>query len=624
MPLNPLSRLNPPHFRRTRRAAWALWSALAVLLLVESLGQTGRPHSGKPPSGSAPGLGAGPGVKSAPMVVADRDGYVGSASCARCHQGISKQFSRTDMGRSMSAVAPEQLKTLPAPGNFYDEKLDRRFEVRVQDGKLYQSEYQTGADGNEIFRDTHALDWIVGAGANGFGVLLQRDNYLFQAPLSYYSKAGAWGPSPGYEFGDYGFNRPILAGCISCHSGRPRPVAETNGRYEASPFAELAVGCENCHGPGAAHIHEMETGASAGKSRNHAIVNPANLDMALANNICMSCHQTGDERIFKEGKTYQDFRPGMPLDEILSILVVPPSRETPPQADHLEHFYSMTLSKCYRASTGKMGCITCHDPHVEPAREEAPAYFNAKCLTCHTSKNCSLAPAARATAAPPGGLADNCVGCHMPKRDVKTISHSSVTSHRILARPDEGFPEEAFHQTTAALPDLIHLNPRPGAAVDAVPPITLLQAYGELAANKPEYVAAYLKVLDQLEKSDPDRAIVQSALGRRDLLGGKLQEAAGHLQRALQLGSKQATVYGDLADATNKLGHPEEAVPLLQKATELDPFNPVLQKSLIFRLIGLKQYPDALAAMEHYTELFPQDTQMRKMLALAKGAPAQP
>jgi Tetratricopeptide repeat len=596
--------------RSQKYAGRIICSAFAALLLLKGFGQTRKGVSDAKPQTNQ-------GIAAQLPATPNHDGYVGSASCSPCHLGIYRQFSRTSMGHSMSQITPELVQTLPTSTDLYDNQLDRHFEVHARDGKLYQSEYQTDAAGKEIFSDTHALDWIIGAGANGFGALLQHDNYLFQAPLSFYSKPGKWGPSPGYEFGDYGFNRPILAGCISCHSGRSRPVASTNGRFESPPFTEMAIGCENCHGPGAAHIRAMESEDPPEKG--HSIVNPAKLSLDLANNICMSCHQTGNVRVFKEGKTYQDFRPGTPLDDVLSILMVPPTREAAPQTDHLEHFYSMTLSKCYRASAGRMGCITCHNPHVEPSREEAPAYFNTRCLTCHTQQSCKLTLAAREHSTP----ADNCIGCHMPKRDVQVISHSSVTSHRILAKPDEGFPETAFHQTTPALPDLIHLNPIPGKKDDVVPPLTLLEAYGELAANKPEYIAPYLKVLAQLEQTDPDKAIVQAALGRRELKSGKLQEAADHLQRALQIGPPQATVYGDLAEATTKLGRPEEGLALLQKATALDPFNPVLQKALVVRLISMKQYSNALVAMEHYLESFPQDSYMRKMLDLAKGVPSQ-
>lgn len=551
--------------------------------------------------------------------VTNHDGYVGSASCSPCHMGIYKQFSRTSMGRSISRVTPDLLQTFPTSANVFDEKLDRHFEVHAKDGKLYQSEYQTDAEGKEIFRDTRELEWIIGAGTNGFGALLQRDNFLFQAPLSFYSKPGIWDPSPGYEFGDYGFNRPILAGCISCHSGRPRPVAAANGRFESSPFEQVPIGCENCHGPGAVHIQAMDSDDSDEKDKGHFIVNPGKLSLDMANNICMSCHQIGDERVFKEGKSYQDFRPGTPLDSVLSILIVPPTRENPPHADHLEHYYSMTLSKCYRVSAGRMGCITCHNPHIEPSREEAPTYFNAKCMTCHTDQSCKVPLANRALSKP----ANNCIGCHMPKRDLQMISHSSATSHRILARPDEGFPDDTFQQTTPALPDLIHLNPAPGKKADEVESLTLLQAYGELSGSKPEYIASYLKVLAQLEQTAPDNALVQAALGHKDLKEGKLQQAVDHLQRAVQLGPPQATTYADLSEAVTKMGQTQEGLTLLQKATELDPFNPVLQRTLVLRLINLKQYPNALLAMEHYLQIFPQDSYMRKMLDLAKGGVPQ-
>src|SRR6266446_3688825 len=159
-----------------------------------------------------------------------RNAYLGSAACSACHAGISKRFSRTSMGRSMSVITPELLRSIPSNASFYDEKHDRHFEVHAQDGKLYQSEFQTGSDQQEIFRDTRQLDWILGAVANGMGGLVQKEGFLFQAPMSFYSKPQTWGLSPGYEFGDYGFNRPILAGCIFCHSGRSRPIAATNGR----------------------------------------------------------------------------------------------------------------------------------------------------------------------------------------------------------------------------------------------------------------------------------------------------------------------------------------------------------------------------------------------------------
>jgi Tetratricopeptide repeat len=548
------------------------------------------------------------------------DGYIGSSACAQCHAEIFKRYSQTSMGRSMSVITPELLQTIPVKASIYDEKIDRHFEVYASNGKLYQAEFQAKAGQNPTFRDTHELDWLLGSGMNGFGGIVQREGFLFQAPLSFYSKTKAWALSPGYEFGDYGFSRPILAGCIFCHSGRPRPITQSNGHFEDPPFAELAIGCENCHGPGA--LHRTSALAAAGhqpKGKDLQIVNPARLSPALANNICMSCHQAGDVRVLKPGKTFQDFRPGTPLDDTLSILIIPPTHESPPQADHLEHYYSMTLSKCYRLSQAAMSCITCHDPHVEPSREVAPHFFAEKCMKCHTDKSCRAASETRQHTDPP----DNCIGCHMPKRDVQVIQHASITNHRILARPDEPFPDITFKETTSSLPDLIHLNPSPTSKNDPLPRLNLLQAYGELSETHPQYVSRYFVLLSDLESTEANNALVQSALGHRDLKNGRFAQAAQHLQLSVQIEPRQASVYGDLAEALAKLDRHDESLAALRTGIALDPFNPVLQKTLIVQLIQTKRYAEAKTALAHYLEVFPQDDFMRHMLERANNGSAK-
>ena len=295
-----------------------------------------------------------------------RDDYVGSEECATCHADTYDRYSHTDMGRSMRPVNASVLKETPVPASVFDQHLNRHFEVFSRDGGLYQSEFELTADGKEIFRETQKVDWIEGAGANGFSAIVARGDYLFEAPLSFYSSIHSWALSPGYQFADYGFSRPILPGCIVCHSGRPQPVPDGNGRFRQPPFRELAIGCENCHGPGGPHV----AAASA-----ETIMNPAKLTNWQADNICLPCHQTGDARVLRPAKDYGDFRPGAALDETLRIFLVPFTVQSPPRDDLLEHYLSMRLSKCYRQSAGKLSCITCHDPHTQPGSAEAPAYF---------------------------------------------------------------------------------------------------------------------------------------------------------------------------------------------------------------------------------------------------------
>jgi hypothetical protein len=556
----------------------------------------------------------------------NRDGYVGSTACARCHQGIAKSFAKTSMGRSLTPITPEFLRTLPLSSaettSFFDPKSNHHFEVRAENGKLIQSDYESGDNGQEVFRSTHEMGWIIGTGENGFGALLRRGDTLFQAPLSYYTRASRWNPSPGYENADDGFNRIIQPGCIYCHSGRPQPIAGHDGSYRDPAFTETAVGCENCHGPGGAHVDAMHKGKFAQSGFNPAIVNPERLTGQLADNICMSCHQAGDTRVLQPGKTYQDFRPGEPLERTVAIFQIPPTRDNPPDEDHVEHYYSMSLSKCFRATRSlsadkQLRCISCHDPHVEPTADEAPAYFKSRCLACHTEASCTAPPAARKATTP----SDNCTGCHMPQRGIRVISHSSATNHRIVRTANESFPDETFNQTTAAMPDLIELNPAgAGGAGAVVPPALIrLQAYALLKAEgKAQFVPQWLKTLAELEKSNPENAVVQASLGHRDLDDHKYAEATSHLEHSLQLDPLQPLVEVDLSEAQEQSGKLVEAIVSARRAVALAPFNAPIRKTLIYRLIQDKQYEQAETEMEKYLQVFPEDDGMRKMLAIAK------
>jgi predicted Zn-dependent protease len=72
------------------------------------------------------------------------------------------------------------------------------------------------------------------------------------------------------------------------------------------------------------------------------------------------------------------------------------------------------------------------------------------------------------------------------------------------------------------------------------------------------------------------------------------------------------------------LGQTEDALPLIEKAIDLEPFNPVTRKMLVVRLVETRQYAKAHEALENYLEIFPQDEFMRKMLARAEGTSPQP
>ncbi len=541
--------------------------------------------------------------------------YTGSGVCAGCHAKIYRDYVRTAMGRSMSLATPAAFENVPVSASIFSERLNRHFEVARAGSSIFQSEYELDASGREVFLTRYELKYAIGSGVNGYGYIVRRDNFLFQAPLSYYPRKRAWGLAPGYDAADYGFNRPIAAACIACHSGQPQPVAGRAGLFRDPPFRELAIGCENCHGPGALHVAKRAANVPIAQGTDRTIVNPGRLPARLAEDICMNCHQGSETRVLQPGRDYFDFRPGKPLSETLAILLLPLKREAPVEADLLGHHFSMRLSRCYRASEGRLSCLTCHQVHSMPRPAEVAAYYRAKCLKCHTDTSCRTPKVSRLSSA------NDCAGCHMPKRPVEVLPHALLTNHRILARHGEPLPEAAFLQANAGAADLVYFNRPQKTDRTSLPPIMLLQAYGELMRKDATYQRRYLSVLEQLARERKPQPLVEAALGRKLLHAGPESNTAAieHLKLAIELGFDAPTVYEDLAAALLREKREVEAVLPLRRGIELEPYTPALHKSLALCYINLQRYAEARVTLERYLDLFPEDDFVRGLLLKVKA-----
>jgi hypothetical protein len=202
--------------------------------------------------------------------------YVGSRACATCHADIYQGYLGTAMGRSAS-LANDRAQLALVSSTVTVREGSRYFEVSRKGDTLYQSVHELGADGQPLYRHTEQIRYAIGAGMSGYTYLVQRGNRLFEAPLSFFSGLQSWGVSPGYEFKNEIFDRPARFQCVVCHVGSVRPVAQMEGAYREPPFEQLAIGCENCHGPGQLHVQERLHGAPLVSAIDVSIVNPAKL-----------------------------------------------------------------------------------------------------------------------------------------------------------------------------------------------------------------------------------------------------------------------------------------------------------------------------------------------------------
>ena len=507
------------------------------------------------------------------------------------------------MGRSTSIPSAEELRQLEKPVTIVGNKLNRTYKVYAQNGKIIHEESGTDVAGHQVFSESHEIAYTVGSGDVGKSYLVSKGNYLFVSPVSYYTRIHNWDLSPGYRDGVFrGFTRRVVDLCVDCHTGWPLVVPGTHDRFQQPPFRSLTIGCERCHGPGATHVAQRTSGGSA----DAFIVNPRELTPELRDNVCAQCHLAGDARVLQPGKNYLDFRPGTPLGDVVAVFSVPQSIK----GNHfvaLDQFEEMKLSKCWTVSQGRLGCISCHDPHVQLHGADAVDFFRSRCLTCHNSSSCTAAPAKRQATIP----ADNCIVCHMPQHPTENIGHSSLTDHRILRTQSETPP--GLQAGASALLDLIS-DTKPSSASQTQNLRNLALAYSQVGARYPELGAKGLAILEQAAAALPSDAEVLAAYGNALLVARpeERERTAQILQKAIDAGSKSAEVRTRLARLRLEQGQITAAINLYKESIQIDPyFTPAyLDLAQIYSM--LKDRQNTLQTLDSVLKIDPENDAARQ------------
>lgn len=535
---------------------------------------------------------------------APQQGYVGSGACRKCHAEISEKYARHPMGRSaeMLPSANDLEDYSPAIAEFSGNS-GYRYRVEQQGGKIVHHEIAVHPRSGAVLHDqAEVVSLAVGAGIRGRSYGVVHDGYLLQSPITWYAAGGgSFNLSPGYHLEGLHFNRPWLQECLYCHTGRALADERSESRFS---FPELAIGCERCHGPGERHVKLQESESTS--SPDHSIVNPSRLATRERESVCYDCHLEGVYRTPRYGRTVDDFRPGMALEEVACILVPPlPMTGSAEAVSQVEQMWS---SPCFLRSSGKLGCISCHDPHEQPSPEKREAFFRERCLQCHTDQGCSLPIPLREKED------DSCIACHMPRTPASNIAHVAQSDHRIprlptsslgtLANPSRPRNLQFFDHADERLPHWEVMRAR-----------AMQQAeQGGLASLSPVESASLLALSQVLEGDAP----LFYALGNHYLNVNRDPDARTWLEKACQADPRHEAALADLAYACQMQSEPAEALQYIDRSLKLNPWIARRHGLRAEVLATLGQRPAASEAARQAIRLDPDEAKKLGRLAEPK------
>lgn len=199
--------------------------------------------------------------------------------------------------------------------------------------------------------------------------------------------------------------------CATCHAAAIAEFDKTlMGKIGKTPQGRGKFECENCHGPGSAHV-KAGGGRGVGGILSFGADDPRSVEER--NGMCLGCHQKG-ERTYWAGSVHETR--GVACTNCHSVMKdVSRKRnlKTVVEADtcyqcHKIQRAQMQYSSHMPIREGKITCTNCHNPHgsiTEKLIREASV--NDNCYKCHAEKRGPFlwqhAP-----------VNESCLNCHQP------------------------------------------------------------------------------------------------------------------------------------------------------------------------------------------------------------------
>lgn len=368
--------------------------------------------------------------------------YLGSQSCARCHEADHTQWKNSLHIKMTKPVAEAVIL-----GDFRDGTKfadhDRSYVFGRKGGKPFVT-VSFGGRAPETF----AVDYTLGAKRYQGYLSMLPEGRIYVLPVFWHVEHKRWmdwkeiTPIPD---GAHDIRQIWNGNCFNCHATNIAQGYDLNEKKYKSTWTEMGIGCEACHGPGRPHVTLMEqweknpaskpaydnSASNRGLSDLLKTLSFKSAEPRRIYDTCAYCHGNKKNTFvgFKAGDRYEDFA--------LPFLVSDPIPENDFQGEfwpdgrpnRFNRNQALAMSGCFQANA--VTCTSCHVAHGSPNDASLKVNIhNARdgdtlCTQCHTTpKRAAVNPRLPSPSFTGDGLeahtfhkADStgsrCIGCHM-------------------------------------------------------------------------------------------------------------------------------------------------------------------------------------------------------------------
>ncbi|MCA9445485.1 MAG: tetratricopeptide repeat protein [Candidatus Omnitrophica bacterium] len=531
-------------------------------------------------------------------------GYIEDRACEVCHYELFQSYREVGMAQSFYRPGSQPFIEDFENTKFHHIPSDRYYELTREGDRLTFKRWLVGDDGKPIHEYEREVDWIMGSGNHSRTYLYQTEfGEIYEFPIQWYSQSKEWGMAPGFDREDHhGIGRRVRRECMFCHNAYPEVPVGSDNHWGPHRFPEdlpEGIGCQRCHGPGAAHVEAALSKDLDEETIRSTIVNPAKLEPALRDDVCNQCHLQPTVSLFGVRRFERNdfsYRPGNPLqDYVVQMDVDEEGRDRSGRFEINHHAYRLYQSPCYLESSRELSCIRCHDPHRKLPETDREAHYRDICLDCHEPHKEGDMPEISSNVS-----IDDCVSCHMPKRRPQDVVHTLMTDHRIGVYSDLESLTEFRREDEPVLTGIDFYSDRftlPGLIGEIYKAVAVLRAGGNREA-----VSHLQTVLRRHRTRDetPYLDLAEGLIHQGDYANADLQ-----VRRALSLVPEDPLAIEWKAVSEHAAGNMRSALEWVNRSIELDPSRPEARYNRGLFLFQNDRFDESASSLKTSIELRP-------------------